>query len=49
VDAKWMQSGCKSMEHARRNDLPLRHQCHWVANLRNFCHWVANLRDYCHQ
>jgi hypothetical protein len=41
-DAKWMQSGCKGEAKAwnmlEGMSLPLRHQCHWVANLRDYCH-----------
>jgi hypothetical protein len=49
VEAKWKQSGSKSIEHARRNGFATEALMPLGGNLRDFCHWVANLRDYCHQ
>jgi hypothetical protein len=48
-EAKWKQSGSKSIEHARRNGFATEALMPLGGNLRDFCHWVANLRDYCHQ
>jgi hypothetical protein len=42
VDPNRMQSGSKSMEHARRNGFATEALMPLLATMRDFCHWVAN-------